>query len=293
MKKVNSKQMFVARFADNVACPGCSWVLPHTKDRRQLFCVNPQCKYYQRKFKTPVVKLELLPDTRLADGEQLCQHLLGRLDDFERESREEARKDKRQVKKLGQAAVEWNNNAWSRTCTLGRSVYPSQISKNLLNIVPTPSFGTLGIHSLEYFHPGEKKWKTSTIKDLKVISVIGTQPASEQWTDRWNSGHCFCIVFGKAQKAAHDEICDLAKMGYQNLHCPIMLLLNGPYGVKIPVLCSEGNLYDSTYSDEYGEETGCLFAYLPPMFFDKRYDKCEYNHPVSPLHPIQGAWKKG
>lgn len=34
---------------------------------------------------------------------------------------------------------------------------------------------------------------------------------------------------------------------------------------------------------EYEEETSCMFCYLPPMIFDRKFDSCEYNHPKTTI----------
>jgi hypothetical protein len=133
-------------------------------------------------------------------------------------------------------------------------------------------FGKFKICGIKYFHFKSKKWKYTTIKDLKVLTVLGYNSGTD--LKQWNTGHNLSLIFGQKQKKAFNDICLLFEFG--DKYMPMTIYLCGENKVKIPVLCAEGNNFMSL--PEYDEETGCLFAYIPPMIFDIKFDNWEHNH---------------
>ena len=69
------------------------------------------------------------------------------------------------------------------------------------------TFGTYNIHGIEYFNIKTKKWEYSTIKDLKLIALIGRSNGND--IGHWQSGHCLKIVFGKEQEEANENITEI------------------------------------------------------------------------------------
>jgi hypothetical protein len=161
----------------------------------------------------------------------------------------------------------------------------------LFNISSTiNTFGTYNIHGIEYFNIKTNKWEYSTIKDLKLIALIGSNGND---IGQWQSGHCLKIILGKEQEDADKNITEIFNNSRENLnpefYFPIRLYLCGEDNIKIPVLCSEGNKktrerkYNeetSCLENEYDEETSCFFAYLPAMTIDSKFDQNKYNHSV-------------
>jgi len=131
-------------------------------------------------------------------------------------------------------------------------------------------FGSAKIHGIEYWNLKTKKWQYTTIKDLRLLTILGCHKDVD--LGRWNTGHNLSIIFGQDQKEAYEDLCS---MFGQPKYFPIPLYLCGENSIKIPVLCSEGNNWMKL---DYDEETACLFVYLPAMIFDNKFDNCEYNH---------------
>ena len=119
MRKKNKSGKLVGGLEFNVSCPGCGTCTLHIDDKYYLWCENPKCKFYQRRFKVPWPA-------------KVRRYILGKQNDFER-AMKEVGQSKREVRVLAKQ----KKSSGVYICP----IYPELITEKVVEHLPCQKRG--------------------------------------------------------------------------------------------------------------------------------------------------------